>query len=86
VIGVKDHFKNMMCNKKGFLQDLDLLIVKNQLPLQFVENIGLNIWFNNCVFDFFSLLESSFFKKYYQTWWKNIYVCVCVCVCVCFQN
>jgi cytochrome c oxidase subunit IV len=58
--------------QKDFLQDLGLLMVKNQLPLQFVENIWFNIRFNTCVLDLFSLSKSSFLKKYYHIWWEKI--------------
>ncbi len=61
------------CATKRFLQDLGLLIVKNQLPLQFVKNIWFNIWLNTCVLDLSSLPKSSLLKKY--VWWK-IYIYV----------
>jgi hypothetical protein len=40
---IKDPFFKNDVQQKGFLQDLDLLIVKNQLPLQFVESV----WFKS---------------------------------------
>jgi hypothetical protein len=39
---LKDPFKKMMWSKKClFMKDLALLIVKNYLPLQFVESVWL---------------------------------------------
>jgi hypothetical protein len=35
----KEPFKKDDVQQKEFLQDLGLLIVKNNLPLQFVENV-----------------------------------------------
>jgi len=35
----KSFQKKMRCNKEDFLKDLGFLIVKNQLPLQFVTNV-----------------------------------------------
>jgi hypothetical protein len=55
--------------QKKILENLDLLIVKNQWPLQFVENIWFNIWFNTWILDLSSLPKNSFLKKYYHTWW-----------------
>jgi hypothetical protein len=42
---VKDLFKRMMIVKLFFLQNLNFLIVKNQLPLQFVDNV----WFKHVI-------------------------------------
>jgi hypothetical protein len=42
---IKDPFFKNDVQQKGFLQDLDLLIVKNQLPLQFVESV----WFKSLI-------------------------------------
>ncbi len=40
-ISIKDSFKNVP--QKYFLEDMGLLIVKNNLPIQFVENIWLKL-------------------------------------------
>jgi hypothetical protein len=37
--GAKDPFKKYVVQQKQFLQDLALLVVKNHLPIQFVETI-----------------------------------------------
>ncbi len=39
--GAKDPFKKDVVQQKQFLQDLAFLVVKNQLPTQFVESIWL---------------------------------------------
>jgi hypothetical protein len=38
---VKNSFKKENVPQKEFLEDLDLLIVKNNLPIQFVKNMWL---------------------------------------------
>jgi hypothetical protein len=57
---VKDLFKKDHEQQKGFLQDLDLLNVKNQLPLQFVKNVSLNVLFYICVLKLCSLPKRNF--------------------------
>jgi hypothetical protein len=39
--GAKDHFKKDVVQQKKFLQDLALLVVKNHLPIQFIESTWL---------------------------------------------
>jgi hypothetical protein len=39
--GVKDPFKKDVCNKSNFLQNLALLVIKNHLQVQFVNNTWL---------------------------------------------
>jgi len=57
--------------QKDFLQDLGLLIVKNNLPLQIVESV----WFKHliyiCLLELCSPFKNSFFGKYYLTWWRK---------------
>jgi len=40
-----DPYKKIMHNKKTFVENLGLLVIKNHLPIQFVESI----WLNNLV-------------------------------------
>jgi hypothetical protein len=42
---VKEPFKKDDVQQKDFLQDLGLLILKNNLPLQFVESV----WFKRLI-------------------------------------
>jgi len=46
---VKDLFKKDDEEQNCFLQDFDLLNVKNQLPLQFVKIVGSSVLFYICV-------------------------------------
>jgi len=57
---IKEPFKNDDVQQKDFLQDLNLLIVKNNLALQFVESV----WFK-CLILHLCLIVVFFSKKYF---------------------
>jgi hypothetical protein len=52
----------MMCDKKNFLQDISLLIVKNNLPLQFVESV----WFKHLTLHLSPKVVFPFRKSFSQ--------------------
>jgi hypothetical protein len=67
---VKEPFNDVQ--QKDFLQNLGLLIVKNNLPLQFVDSV----WFKRLLLHLsprivLFFLENNFFRKYYLTWWRK---------------
>jgi hypothetical protein len=68
---VKDPFKKDDEQQNDFLQNLGLLIMKNQLSLQFVEVFGSNAQFYICVLELSSLFKNKFFMGYYISWWKK---------------
>jgi hypothetical protein len=82
IIGPLMKYPNSWCKRsikkddvqqKKFLQDLDLglLIVKIHLPIQFVKNMWLKIYFAMHLRPRVVLLqESSFHKKCCPIWWR----------------
>ncbi len=57
---VKDPFKKDDEQQNDFLKNLGLLIMKNQLSLQFVGVFNSNAQFYICVLNLFSLLKKEF--------------------------
>jgi hypothetical protein len=58
----------MMCNKKDSFEDLGFLIVKNNLPIEFVESVWLKYLAFHLFPMIFPLIEGIFHTKYYQGW------------------
>jgi hypothetical protein len=68
---IQKPYKNVDVQQTNFLQDLGLVIVKINLPLQFVENVCFECLIYIHSLKLSSLLKNSFLKKYYLTWWRK---------------
>jgi hypothetical protein len=64
-------YKKDECSKKTFIENLALIIIKSDLPIQFWESLWLKLFCFAIESSHYFFLKKQFHNRFCQTWFKK---------------